>query len=734
MTKKIIKFLTIILILISIFCVYLVIFGLETTRFNSLIKKEVKNQNDRLSIDLNKVKLHLDLKNFSLKIKTDDPILIMDKNKRILLQEISSNVEIGSYFKNKFLLSEITIITNSNEIKKYLTLYSIFQRTPQIILLNQIVKKGNLKLKANLNFNENGKIKDNYQIEGEVKNIDFNILKYQKIKNLNFNFDFKNNIYNFKEVFLNYGGIKFTSDNISVSKEKKNFFVKGSLNNKTHKINQNFIKLIQDFNVIDFDLIDKNFSSNTDFSFRINNKFKISNFNYTSEINIDELILNYENQLIKSFFTGYEKSIKFKNNKFFISNLKNKLNVIGKSEYSIKNNIIDIFNFEIVKEKDKYNFDITIDLTNQELEIDELDYIKDSKVKSSIEVIGQLKKNKIGFVSILFKEGENFINFKNLNIKNNKILNIDLIEVDLLTKNKFRNQSILKRKNKNFSFDSKSLNLETLINKISENDESGTFFKIFDNLNSKIEINITKANLDNESEIKNLKGILEIKNNKIFNVNLNSSFSDKEKIFLKVKTNNDNSVTTNFSSDRAKPFVKKYKFIKGFDGGNIDFSSSLIGNVTKSKLIIDNFKVQEVPILAKILTLASLQGIADLLTGEGIRFTDFEMIYSKEGKVTTIDEIYSIGPAISIMLDGYIEEEKLVSLRGTLVPATTINRTISSIPLIGDILVGKKVGEGVFGVSFKIKGNPKNLKTTVNPIKTLTPRFITRTLENIKKN
>ena len=48
--------------------------------------------------------------------------------------------------------------------------------------------------------------------------------------------------------------------------------------------------------------------------------------------------------------------------------------------------------------------------------------------------------------------------------------------------------------------------------------------------------------------------------------------------------------------------------------------------------------------------------------------------------------------------------------------------------------LGKKVGEGVFGVSFKIKGPPKNLKTTVNPIKTLTPRFITRTLEKIKKN
>ena len=94
--------------------------------------------------------------------------------------------------------------------------------------------------------------------------------------------------------------------------------------------------------------------------------------------------------------------------------------------------------------------------------------------------------------------------------------------------------------------------------------------------------------------------------------------------------------------------------------------------------------------------MASLQGIADTLTGEGIRFTDFEMIFSNEAKLMTIDEIYAIGPAISILSEGYIEKDSLISLRGTLVPARTINRTISSIPLLGDILVGKKVGEGVF--------------------------------------
>ena len=190
---------------------------------------------------------------------------------------------------------------------------------------------------------------------------------------------------------------------------------------------------------------------------------------------------------------------------------------------------------------------------------------------------------------------------------------------------------------------------------------------------------------------------------------------------------------TTFYSDLAKPFVKKFKFIKGFEEGKINFSSTKLNKRSNSQLNIYDFKLKELPALTKILTLASLQGISDTLTGEGVRFNEFEMIFSNEGNLMNIEEMYSIGPAMSILMEGYVQKDKLISLKGTLVPATTINKFVSSIPLIGDVLVGKKTGEGVFGVSFKIKGPPKNLKTSVNPIKTLTPRFITRTLEKIKK-
>ena len=212
------------------------------------------------------------------------------------------------------------------------------------------------------------------------------------------------------------------------------------------------------------------------------------------------------------------------------------------------------------------------------------------------------------------------------------------------------------------------------------------------------------------------------------------NFENNKNIVFSIETNNKGEKITKLYSSKAKPLVKRYKFIKGFDEGDLDFISTKKNEKSVSNLKIYDFKLKEVPALTKLLTLASLQGIADILTGEGIRFDEFEMKFNNQKNLMTIDELYAIGPAISILMSGYVEEEKLVSLRGTLVPATTINKTISKIPLLGKILVGDKTGEGVFGVSFKIKGPPKDLETSVNPIKTLTPRFITRTLEKIKRN
>ena len=82
-------------------------------------------------------------------------------------------------------------------------------------------------------------------------------------------------------------------------------------------------------------------------------------------------------------------------------------------------------------------------------------------------------------------------------------------------------------------------------------------------------------------------------------------------------------------------------------------------------------------------------------------------------------------------MEGY-QDSSVTSLKGTLVPAKTLNKIISKIPVIGKIVIPKDVGEGLFGISFKLKGPPGNIKTTINPIRTITPRFIQKIIEKNK--
>ncbi len=351
---------------------------------------------------------------------------------------------------------------------------------------------------------------------------------------------------------------------------------------------------------------------------------------------------------------------------------------------------------------------------------------------------GELKNNKnLNIKNFVINEENNNIKIKNLSLNNfNQIIKIDQANFNFLdTEGKKNNYNIKKVEGQNYLIDGTSFNANSLISNLLDSDDKKEN-NLFEN-NVSVNLNFEEVYFDKIHFVKDLNGKINIINNKVEEADILAIYNNSQNIKFTIRTNDQGEKITTLFSSKAKPLVDRYKFIKGFNDGRegyLDFYSLKKDGVSTSKLVIDNFKVKEIPALAKLLALASLQGIADLLTGEGIRFTDFEMNFTNQDKLMRIQELYAIGPAISILLEGYIEEDKLISLRGTLVPATTINRSIASIPLLGDLLIGKKVGDGVFGVSFKIKGLPKDLETTVNPIKTLTPRFITRTLEKIKKN
>ena len=162
------------------------------------------------------------------------------------------------------------------------------------------------------------------------------------------------------------------------------------------------------------------------------------------------------------------------------------------------------------------------------------------------------------------------------------------------------------------------------------------------------------------------------------------------------------------------------------------FSSILENNMSKSNLVINNFKIVDAPNLIKLLSLADFGGLADLAKGEGLTFDKMEIKMNSQNDFLRLEELYAVGPSISVLMEGYKESSGLVSLRGTLVPAKNLNKILSKIPIIGKIIIPKELGEGLFGISFKIKGLPGKVKTSIDPIKTLTPRFIIKAFEKSK--
>ena len=732
MIKKIIKILSVILFLLILSVIYLSFIGIKTDKFNETITNKILNVNKKIKLELKDIKFLLNPFTFTANITTKDPVIFLNENK-LQIRSIKTNVSLSALIFDEFSIDELKISTKPIMLNDMILLLRSFKNSTELFLLDKVIKGGFLVADINFKFDNEGNIKKDYKINGFVKNGKLNFLNQLKVKNLDFNFDITQKKYSLTKLNTQINNVKLSSPTIEIDEKKDLFFVKGKILNSTRGFSRDELDIIfaRFLNISNIQKI--KFSSENDIAFNVSKKLKFSNLNIKSDINIDQLVLQNNFVNLKPYLPDLEELIKFEKHEILINYDKKKLNIKGKGKILIKNKP-NFVNYLILKNKNKLKFDTKVNLKNIKFLIDFLDYEKKENSDSSISIKGNIKDNKqINFDLISLVENNNTILFKNLILHEDfKIISLDSFSLNYKNDKKIKNHLFLKKEKSNYSIQGESFDATKLINKIMDSDDSQSL-SLFSDFNSKINIKVGKTFLDEINFINNLSGSLNFKENKINNLDLKSIFPNNKKINFSIKTNDKKEKITKLSTDYPKPLIKRYDFIKGFEEGFLVYQSVKKNGVSNSLLTIDNFKVKEVPVFAKLLSLASLQGIADLLTGEGIRFTDFEMKFSNNKQLTTIDEMYAIGPAVSILMDGYLESKKLVSLRGTMVPATTINRTIASIPLLGNILIGKKTGEGVFGVSFKVKGSPKDLKVSVNPIKTLTPRFITRTLEKIKK-
>jgi hypothetical protein len=713
---------------IALIVMYLSIIGVKTDKFNNQITSKVREINSNLDLKLNQVNIKLNPLSFTVDLKTLGTDLFYQDN-FIQLENLKSQISLKSIFKNEFAISELVISTKSISLKDLIILVKEVKNYQQLYIVNEIIDNGYIVADLKFEFNEVGNIKDNFIVKGLVNNAELT-LSNKKVTKLNFIFQANNKELNLEDLTFLLNNKSLNIPKLNAKKNADNFLIIGSVKNKDLNFEKNEITKFLDNELINKNLNNLSFNSESNFKFNIDNNLKIKNLDIQASVNVNKLdIDNFLGD--NSILPNIKKNLVFENQQIKFNYNKSKIEITGSGNIFIQNNL-DVINYQITNTQDNYLFNLNFEIEDNPLILNFINFEKDVESSLSLKLKGALKKDKLEFDHIILTEDKNIISIENLQLsKDFKIEELETINLNFEDKSKLKNELKLKKDNNAYVISGASFNADHLITELLKSNEDNK--KNFFSKDFELKINVKKVYLDSNNKIDNLKGKIFLSKNEVVNLNLESDFSNNKKITFTIRDNNGEKITTLFS-DEAKPLVDRYKFIRGFTEGKLDFYSIKKNNATNTTIKIYDFKLKELPALTKILTLASLQGVVDLLSGEGIRFDQFEMKFNDSGNNIVIEEIYAIGPAISILMEGYIEKDNLISLRGTLVPATTINKAIGSIPILGDILVGKKVGEGVFGVSFKIKGPPQDLETTVNPIKTLTPRFITRTLEKIKKN
>jgi hypothetical protein len=187
------------------------------------------------------------------------------------------------------------------------------------------------------------------------------------------------------------------------------------------------------------------------------------------------------------------------------------------------------------------------------------------------------------------------------------------------------------------------------------------------------------------------------------------------------------------SSMNAGEILRTLDFTRSVRGGtfrlNGAYDDSTPGSPLSGVLTMDKFRIVDAPVLANILTLGSLTGIGDTMRGDGIFFERLELPFAFTEARIHMKEARMSGPAIGLTASGQIDRaEDLIDLEGTLVPAYTINSFLGQVPVLGPLIVGRE-GEGVFAITYGVRGKTDDPSVVVNPLSAIAPGFLRRIFE-----
>ena len=714
------------LLLFSLLFLFLLILilstvGVETNKFNKLITNKIAKSRN-INLQLQALNFKLDLREFSLFIETQNP-KINYINQIIPAQNAKVYVDFFSLIKRDLKIKKIHISLNELNYKQLNELSRFIKPSNFKNILNNKIKKIKLISEVEFFLNNNRKL-ENYIIKGKVTDLKADLFKDMILSNTNLSFFADKEDILIKNIFGKIDDIEINNGDIKLNlvngvKFNSNFISNINLDSKKIK---KFNEVLERFNLgKNFKELNGNFSNNI--LVNLDKTYKVTNYNYKLSGKLKKSKIELFQTFKNNFNIGEIKEIFLSDAQVNLDISKKNFNLGVNGKYSFDNLDFLQLDLDSVSKSDILEINANFDYKNS-VNLDLINYKKPKNEIANVSLEFEKNKNISNIKKLNFKEKNNLINISNLKFKDNKFESLKTADVS--TKN--NNFSIKWDKKimiKGGSFD--ATNLPKLLKQQGKDNH-------FKKINTNIEIDFTNIKAPLSEKLENFRLIGEIKKGKFTKISSKGDFGGNNFLDISLKKDNDSEKRfLEIYSDLTRPLLTEYDFFKGLSGGKLLYTSLIDGSKSNSKLKIENFKVVNAPGVIKLLSLADLGGLVDLAEGEGLSFDILEIDMEKDKNLLKINEILALGPSMSVLIEGYQDNTGLTSLKGTLVPAKTLNKMISKIPVIGNIVIPKEAGEGLFGISFKMKGLKGDIKTTINPIRTLTPRFIQKIVDK-KKN
>jgi hypothetical protein len=137
--------------------------------------------------------------------------------------------------------------------------------------------------------------------------------------------------------------------------------------------------------------------------------------------------------------------------------------------------------------------------------------------------------------------------------------------------------------------------------------------------------------------------------------------------------------------------------------------------------VIENFRIRNAPVLARLLQAMTLYGLVDAMRGPGLGFTRLEAPFRSSGDILDLADARAFSSSLGMTAKGRLDlARNTADVQGTIVPAYFFNSLLGDIPLIGKFLSPER-GGGLFAATYTVRGPLDDPSVSVNALAALTP-------------